>query len=87
MQTLMEIFVFNEMKWRVHSEVQPVEAHRHQPVEDQRQQFQIDQEEVTISTIDSFENTNDCQFVSGAAPPVPGGRPAGQALPAPLIPS
>lgn len=23
----------------------------------------------------------------GAAPPVPGGRPAGQALPAPLIPS
>lgn len=23
----------------------------------------------------------------GAAPPLPGGRPAGQALPAPLIPS
>jgi dynamin 1/3 len=40
----------------------------------------------TLTKETSVDSKNLIEF-SGAAPPVPGGRPTGQALPAPLIPS
>lgn len=71
---------------RDHLVAQAEVHHHHQPVEGLHPLFQTDQE-VTIVIFSSEVNSRNMFIILGTAPPVPGGRPAGQALPAPLIPS